>query len=659
VTPAERFAQALAHHRSGRLDEAEAGYRSVLGELPGHADSLRLLGLLSFARGRPAEALAFLGEAVDRHPGFVEARRALAAVLGRLGRRDEALAHHAEAARLAPQDAQVQNDLGAALLEADRPAEAASVLRAALLLDPGDADLLGNLAVALDRMGATAPALAAARHAVALRPGHAGSMTNLSIILASAGAYGPAERAAWRAVRLGPLDPGTWGRLGNALIDAGEPHAAAVAHAQALACDPGNRAAAGNRLYALTLSPDVSDEELTDAIRAWGSSMPSTGSTPRAEGEPGKRLRVGYVSADFGRHPVGWFLAGVLENHDPARVEAWCYSDRLREDDLTERLRGHASAWRRTAALDDGGLARLVREDGIDLLVDLSGHTAGSRLGAFALRPAPVQASWGGLIGTTGLPAMDWLIADPQEVPPELEPLYTERVLRLPHGYVCYRPPDYAPPVAPLPSAGRGSVTFGCFNRLAKLNDRVMALWARVLDAVPGSRLLLRTKELTCPELRSRIAARFAASGIGPGRLELQPGAAHRDLLASYSEVDVALDTFPYTGGLTTLEALWMGVPVVTLPGRRFVARHSLTHLTVLGHPEWAARDEDGYVRIAAGLAADTAALADLRRRLRSEMAASPLTDGATFTRNLEAAYRAMWRAAIDPPPGRSIPLET
>ena len=244
----------------------------------------------------------------------------------------------------------------------------------------------------------------------------------------------------------------------------------------------------------------------------------------------------------------------------------------------------------------------------------------------------------------------DWIVghglADRRlwQVPPSAEQLYTERIIRLPHGYVCYGPPDYAPAVTQLPALENGHVTFGCFNRLAKLSDETLALWARVLGAVPQGRLLLNTKELACQGLRERVIGRFSALGIAPDQLDLRPGGSHVEMLAAYGEVDVALDPMPYSGGLTTLEALWMGVPVVTLPGQRFCARHSLSHIMVLGHPEWAAESADEYVRIAAGLAADTETLMALRGQHRGNMAASPLCDGLALTRGLEAAYRKMWR---------------
>jgi protein O-GlcNAc transferase len=635
---------ALELHRSGRFDNAEAAYLKLLAVSPRHPDLLRLLGLLRYQQGRGDEAVALLGQAVEANPDFLEGRRTLALVMGKMGRWREALVQHAEAVRLAPGDASILNDFGCALLEAGRLDDAAEMLRVAVDFDPGHCDALTNLAATLNRLGRSFEAASAAKYAVALRPDHAGVLGVLSAVLASNGDYVGAERAARRAVRLRTTDADAWVQLGNISIDVGEVDVAAEAYERAVELAPHNRVAAHNRLYALHLSPTIGDVGLFDALRDWGARQPYGNARPDRGRDPERRLRVGYVSADFARHPVGWFMAPVLPNHDPAQVEVICYSDREVEDDLTRFLRNHCQGWVSCSGMPGWALAERIRADEIDLLIDLGGHTARNRLGTFALAPAPVQATWGGLIGTTGLPDMDWLIGDPQQIPAGAEQLYTERVIRLPHGYVCYGPPDYAPAVTQLPALSNGRVTFGCFNRLAKLSDETLALWARVLEAVPQSWLLLNTKELACQGLRERVVERFAMVGVPPDRLDLRPGGSHIEMLAAYGEVDVALDPMTYSGGLTTLESLWMGVPVVTLPGRRFCARHSLSHVTVLGHPEWAAEDANGYVRIAAGFVADLGSLAALRAGMRARMAASPLCDGPAFTRGLEAAYREMWR---------------
>jgi predicted O-linked N-acetylglucosamine transferase (SPINDLY family) len=292
--------------------------------------------------------------------------------------------------------------------------------------------------------------------------------------------------------------------------------------------------------------------------------------------------------------------------------------------------------------MDDAALAELIRADGIDILIDLAGHTAKNRLPVFVRKPAPVQASWAGYAGTTGLAAMDYLISDWQETPAGTDQWYCETIIRLPDDYVCYAPPAYAPPVGPLPALQGGGVTFGCFNNLAKLGEEVVGLWSRLLRGLPDSRLLLVTRQLAEPDTVARYRQLFARHGVAR-RVEFSPALPHAELLASYGRLDIALDPFPYGGGLTTLESLWMGVPVVTLAGQSFAGRHSLSHLTVAGLPELVADSEDDYLAIATGLASDLPRLAELRRGLRQRVAASPLVDGARFTANLETAYKQMW----------------
>ena len=360
--------------------------------------------------------------------------------------------------------------------------------------------------------------------------------------------------------------------------------------------------------------------------------------------DPGKALNIGYVSADFRRHPVGFFLAPVLARHDRRRFSVSCYSGRGLADDLTERLKAGADAWRSVGGLSDEALATAIRDDGIDVLVDLSGHTAGNRLTAFALRPAPVQVSWLGYFNTTGMKAIDYVLMDAETVPEGAERWFTEEVIHLPAGRFCYGPPEDAPPVAPPPVEERGRVTFASFNNLTKVGAEVVGLWARILDALPSSRLVLKWRSLGDAAVRDRYQAWFAAEGIEPNRIELQGASPHAEMLAAYGGVDVALDPFPFSGGVTSCEALWMGVPVVTWPGARPVSRQTAGFLRALGLAELIAADREDYVAIAAGLARDRDGLTALRAGLRARMAASPLCDGVRFTRHLEAAYRDMWR---------------
>ena len=349
------------------------------------------------------------------------------------------------------------------------------------------------------------------------------------------------------------------------------------------------------------------------------------------------------MSGDFRSHPVGFYLVGPLEARDRQATEVFCYFNDMAEDHVTARVAHGTDHWRGVFGVPDDQVASLIRHDEIDILVDLSGHTDKNRPLLFARKPAPVQVAWLGYPGTTGLSAIDYLVMDASTIPPGSN-WSTEAVVRRPHGRFCYSPPPYAPEVALPQTRPDGGVTFGSFNNLAKIGPQVVRLWARVLDAVPGSRLLLKWPELNQPSVRKRVTEAFAAAGVGPDRLELREGSGHDAMLAEYADVDIALDPFPFCGGLTSSEALWMGVPVVTLPQDRVASRQTLAFLHGIGLDDLAANSEDDYVRIAAALAADPARRAELRQTLRPRMAAAPLTDGTTFTPGLEDAYRQMWR---------------
>jgi predicted O-linked N-acetylglucosamine transferase (SPINDLY family) len=360
--------------------------------------------------------------------------------------------------------------------------------------------------------------------------------------------------------------------------------------------------------------------------------------------DPERPVRVGFVSPDLRRHPVGFFLVRALEHLDPDAFEVVCYSSRVEEDDYTARLRAASKEWRVTLGMTNDELARQVRDDRVDIAFDLMGHTSHHRLLAFARRLAPIQMTWIGYVGTTGLREMDYLIADRHHVPPGDEPHYRESILRLPDGYVCFDPPAEAPEVGPLPATGRGYVTFGCFNNVSKLTTELLEAWAEILRRVPNSRLLLVSPGLNGSIARSRVVETLTSAGVYPAQLEIRGALSRPEIFDAYNAIDVALDTFPYSGGLTTCEALWMGVPVVTCPGESFAGRHSLSHLTNVGLTEAIAADRREYVEIAVRMADDLDGLAALRAGLRDQMAHSPLCDGPRFGENLGALLRDVWR---------------
>ncbi|MEK7223264.1 MAG: hypothetical protein AAB156_03220, partial [Pseudomonadota bacterium] len=360
--------------------------------------------------------------------------------------------------------------------------------------------------------------------------------------------------------------------------------------------------------------------------------------------DPERPLRIGYVSADFKRHPIGYFLEPVLAEHDKSKVTVFCYSGVSVADEWTARIRTHADQWRDIAWKGDDAVAGMIREDEIDILVDMSGHTAGNRLLVFARKPAPVQVTWIGFFTSTGLETMDYLLADGFYSPPMGAQAFTEQLAHMPANHLCFRPPVSTPAVSSCPAVVRGYPTFGCFNNLSKMNAEVVRVWAEILKRLPESRLVLKTRALSDQSVRERYHRLFQEHAIEPHRVDLLGYSPHAELLKYYEQIDIALDPFPYCGGWTTCEALWMGLPVITLPGKSFSSCIGAGLLQTVGLKELIADTPEHYVEIAARLGRDIGGLSKLRTGLRARVGASSLCDGPAFTRNLEQVYRVMWR---------------
>ncbi len=485
--------------------------------------------------------------------------------------------------------------------------------------------------------------LAACQELVERHGENAGMLLDVGALFLDFGFVSRARECFERALGLAPEDTRPVANLANLARDAGDHGASRRLYQALLRHLPKHPVIRRNAVIGLEYDPDVSDQERLDAARAWGGwALAAAGrERPRPPGvaPEGRPLRVGYVSADFCQHTVGLFVRDVLKAHASgspmARVEAFAYSAGQTKDWVTDEIRA-ACHFRDVSALDDGALAERIRQDGIDVLVDLSGHTAGSRLTVFAHRPAAVQVSWLGYFATTGLTCMDAVLLDAWHAPPGTAAQFVEPIVALPAGRLCYQPVPFAPPVSPPPCLERGWIAFGSFNNTGKYNDGVFDLWARVLAAVPQSRLVLKWRTFNDAPYAQRVREAFARRGIDPERLDLRPPSFHADLLKEYADVDIALDPFPFSGGLTSCEALWMGVPVVTWPQSRVVSRQTAAFLAAIGLSELSASDPDDYVRLAVELAGSPERLATLRARLRSRMEASALMDVAGFTGHLE-----------------------
>ncbi|MBN8762966.1 MAG: tetratricopeptide repeat protein [Thiobacillus sp.] len=641
----------FALERLERLDEALAAYRRTLAAAPNLADAHNNLGNVLQKLGRHDEALTAFEKAAALRPDAAVFQMNRGNVLCELERFEEGAAAYERALRLEPTLVDAYGKLALALPRLDRYEELVTLLQGAIEKWPDSFELHQSMGHALRHLARYEPAIEAYRRAIELSPTDAALHKDLGVALKDAGRHEAALDSLRRALEFQPDFDAAFSGAAGTLLDMGRHSEALACYREGLVRKPDAYYLHSALLLVLNYQADASPRALLAEARAFGEQA-ARKAVPFVQHDnvpdPDRRLRIGLVSGDLGQHPVGFFLQNVLASLDPSVVELFAYATAERRDVLNEHFHRSIPHWLEpsvTHKMSDEALARRIRADGIDILIDLAGHTAGNRLAMFAWKPAPVQVSWLGYLGTTGLAAMDYLLADPWALPAGEEDQFTETPWRLPETYICFSPPDLPVEVAPLPASNKGTVTFGCFNNLSKITDEVVACWSRVLWAVPEGRLFLKTRNLGVPEVREQLMARFARHGIGADRFVIEGQfPTHEAHFQAYNQVDIALDPFPYPGITTTMEALWMGVPVLALRGDRFISHQGETILHNAGLPEWIAADTDDYVAKAVAFARDTKTLAELRSGLRERLLVSPLCDAPRFARNLEAAFRGMWR---------------
>ena len=630
--------EALIQHRAGRLDEAEALYRQALSQNPRHADALHLLGMIFQQTGRPEAAIQAIRHAIEVSPVTPHYHLTLGNLFGEQNRLADAIACFDRAIALKPDLAEAHNNRGTALVRLGYREKADNAFAQAIAHRPDFAEALNNRANVLRDLGRPADAVAVARQALALHPTDPEAYFHLGNALGDQGDLDAAATSYETAIALTPGHARALNNLGNIRKQQGRPGEALTHYARAVASEPDDHLAHSNLLFCLNYLPDQSPTALRDGAAGYGAQIATRVTTPyttwQAPG-PDQPIRVGFVSSDLRAHPVGFFLESLIRAADPTRVAFFAFPSRRGEDATTARLKPWFAGWLPIHDLDDAAAAERIHAAEIHILIDLSGHTADNRLPLFVRRPAPIQATWLGYFATTGLAAIDFIIADPIVVPSEEAHHFTETVWRLPDIYLCFTPPEPDIPVADLPSLTNGYVTFGCFNNLTKVNDAVVAVWSKILLAVPESRLMLKASQLANPAVRANIIHRFANYGIAAERLLIEPPSPRGDYLRAYNRIDIALDPFPYPGGTTSFEALWMGVPVLTKRGDRFLSRAGETISRNAGLPDWIAENDTNYVERAVRFAADRPALAALRARLRSQVLASPLFDAGALRRPL------------------------
>ncbi len=554
----------------------------------------------------------------------------------------------AAAARLADTTAMALRAQAADHLRAGRLVEAERALQVILRVraDDGEASyLLGLVALQAGNAAAAAKLLLPAAKRLAR---NAEAQYNAGVALVLSDRFAEAAEHFRRALALDPNLAAAWNNLGNILKAFGEVDEAVTCFERAMALSPGDSVWQSHHLICAHYNPRFSHEQLYVLHRSWAEryAAPLYPAAPAAidDRDPDRPLRVGLVSPSFNGKIVGQFLRGVLAHLRASDLQLFAYSATVDTDDVTEALRRSVDQWREIVKLDDETAARLIAADRIDILIDLAGHAPGNRLLLFARKPAPLQITWLDYFDTTGLATIDYLITDPRTTPPGSPQRFSEKLLYLPETRLCWTPPEFAPPVSPGPLTQRGRITLGSFNRADKLNPELLGLWAEILARIPSATLLLKGVAYGMLEVRRHFTERFAALGVSSERIEWRGPSSHAELLAEYADLDIALDTFPYNGGATTCDALWMGVPVIALRAERMIARQSAAMLECIGRGDLVADSAEQYVERAVNLATDRARLASLRATLRDAMAGSALCDGPRFAKDVAAALRYAWR---------------
>jgi predicted O-linked N-acetylglucosamine transferase (SPINDLY family)/predicted SAM-dependent methyltransferase len=641
----------------GQLEEAEACFNQAILLSPDWAAPRNNLGSVFLDRDDFPSAERCFRNALECDAEYVEALNNLGLLLNRTGKYDEAERLLREALRLKPDFAGAANNLGSALMNQGRFADGIAQYREALRLQPDLIEANINLGVSLEEPARLVGAMDHFHRMLERKPDSYIAMIRLAQAHIALQEWGKAEDLIRRALAISPETIDTYNLL--AVVSSFQGDARATADNYLKAMELGG--ALGLRscyLFHRLYDPACTAESFAREAQEWdktyiarmGSTAKDLSSYPNVS-EPNIKMRIGYISKDFRRHSVMFFFEPIISNHDHRYFEIYCYANLHHQDVVTERYKRLAHGWRDIALMNDEDLINKIREDRIDILVDLSGHTTGSRLPAMMRRPAPIQINYLGYPATTGLSAIDYRMVDALTDPPGVADQYhSERLLRLNDCFLTYRPEADAPAVVAPPCLTSGYVTFGSFNNLLKLNEKVAAAWARILRGVPGSRLMLKSSAFESGRAKQRLIDMFAAEGIDESRLELIKWQAVGSHLDSYAKIDIGLDPFPYNGTTTTCETLWMGVPVVTLAGERHSSRVGVSLLMQVGLPELICDSLDAYVQTAMDLALDPQRLVSLRSSLRERMQASPLLDHAGFTRKLEAAYRHAWADTLGCP---------
>lgn len=682
----EAFRLAQSYLENNRFQDLVDVCRRIAAAEPSHFRAVHGIGLGLYKLGKIKEGLEYIRKAITLNPEYFSAHNNLGNMLRESGDFTGALSAFRKAEQLQPESVVLLTNIGGVLKDLKRIDEALSYFNKAVELDHDNISAMYGKALCLHKSKNYEQAMTTYANILAVQPEYTDALYGLANLeidmdlpkdahkhflqllsiepdrydanLALANFL--AEQATccidWardealfyyeKASILKPEEENNLLTIGNIHLTRGNIDGALQAFGKALQINPGNPIARSCLLMSSQYHPSPSMKELYNEALLWPRFC--TADIPRTNShdnniDPERPLKIGYVSADFRMHPVGFHLVPAIYHHDPEKFEIFCYANGSDNDILTRRLMSYAENWRSIKDLNDADAHEMIRKDGIDILIDLSGHTGGNRLRLFARKPAPVQATWIGYFFTTGLREIDYIIMDDTAVLPGEEIWFSETVARLPQTRFCYEPPVFAGEVAAPPCLKNGHITFGSFNNLAKVTEEVLDLWTQVLLNAPDAKLILKSAQIGSDSVKARIFTQFEARGVNRDRLILRGVSPHIEMLAEYGDMDIALDPFPFNGGMTSCEALWMGVPVLTLLGNRPISRQSASFLRAIGLEDFIAGNKDDYIRIAVEWSNNTAALAELRMGIRQKMKYSLLCDGKKFTQNLENEFRKMW----------------
>jgi predicted O-linked N-acetylglucosamine transferase (SPINDLY family) len=631
---------------AGRLQEAQPCLEIALKLAPDDAEVNNTLGVVCLSQRRLAQAQALFMRAVTLQPNMASAVGNLGIALHALGDLRGAEARFRDALALEPGNPQNLGNLGAILQAQRRHAEARACFERVLAIAPQMAGIHCNLGLMCIETGLWEQAETALRKAIELQPQLHQAHAGLAAVLKEKNQLAAAEASCRQALAIAPRDASTLSQLGAVLSAAGRLKEAVACLREAVQLRPDDAGMHSRYLFCLTQDEEAGWDDVFRAHQAFGARFDALAQPHRQphthHRDPDRKLRVGFVSGDLRNHAVAYFVDPLWSAIDREQIEIWVYHTCGEQDFVTPHLRKSSHAWRQVEALTDDELTAQIRDDAIDVLFDLSGHTAYNRLPVFCRKPAPVQVTWLGYPNTTGLQSMDYMLCDRFNAPHGLfEHRYTEKLARVPSSSAFIQNLD-APPLNELPMLSNGHVTFGSFNRVSKLGDQVVATWARVLNRVPGSRMLIGN--VSDEAVRRSLIERFARHGVTVDRLELRPKVPLNDYLRMHHEVDLVLDTWPYTGGTTTNHALWMGVPVLTIQGPSRAQCQAASGMGKMGLESWIATDTDDFVERAIRMVADPGALAELRSGMRVRWQNAPLRQPSVVARGIEAAVRLMWR---------------